>query len=157
MNSVVPTKLITENKDIIKDGSKEVFTCSSDTSNPVSTIKWKMVTGGGSNDLTHKATAKEEGGVHKGHEVTSSLTLTVTKEMNEHKLTCELWYKSSLEKSHTYDLRVSCELTNKGTISLSINCTIQKGTYFLILLYFKNNHNINLLLFSCQRHNRFFP
>ena len=97
---------------MIKDGTEEVFICSSDTSNPVSAITWEMVTGGGSNDLTHKATANEEGGAHKGHEVTSSLPLTVTKEMNGHQLECELWYKNTKQISHTYTLTVSCKLND---------------------------------------------
>ena len=92
---------------MIKEDTVEVFACSSDSSNPVSTITWEMVT-----DVTHQATESEKDGEHKGHEVTSSLPLTVTKEMNGHQLKCELWYKNTKQRSHTYTLTVSCKLND---------------------------------------------
>jgi hypothetical protein len=81
------------------------FTCSSGSSNPDSRVEWTL----NAVNITDQATQYQTPGEYKANFVTSDLDITVTRDMNGHKLECDIMYEGTRDTHDEVTLNITCE------------------------------------------------
>ena len=106
---------------MIPEETEEYFECSSSSSsNPPSTITWMIDDVTDMTDVTDKADQTITDGDNNGHDVHSTLTITVNRDMNGQQLTCQLIYNNEVLHSNDYHLNITCRYhLNKTFFSFS--------------------------------------